>query len=64
MRRRKLTQKKFLTQLGILERAEILSKNMAFSEKADIKSGTSVYSSNTVHIACPDLDELDSDFGF
>ena len=30
------TQKKFLTQLGILERAEIFSKNMAFSEKADI----------------------------
>jgi len=30
------TQKKFLTKLGILERAEILSKNMPFSEKADI----------------------------
>ena len=30
------TQKKFLTKLGILERAEILSKNMLFSEKADI----------------------------
>jgi cyclopropane-fatty-acyl-phospholipid synthase len=29
-------QKKFLTKLGILERAEILSKNMPFSEKADI----------------------------
>jgi len=30
------TQKKFLTKLGILDRAEILSKNMPFSEKADI----------------------------
>jgi NADH dehydrogenase [ubiquinone] 1 alpha subcomplex assembly factor 7 len=30
------TQKNFLTKLGILERAEILSKNMPFSEKADI----------------------------
>ena len=30
------TQKKFLTNLGILERAEILSKNMRFTEKADI----------------------------
>ena len=30
------TQKKFLTKLGILERAEILSKNMPFSQKADI----------------------------
>ena len=30
------TQKKFLTKLGIFERAEILSKNMSFSEKADI----------------------------
>ena len=30
------TQKKFLTKLGILERAEILSKNMPFSKKADI----------------------------
>jgi NADH dehydrogenase [ubiquinone] 1 alpha subcomplex assembly factor 7 len=30
------TQKKFLIKLGILERAEILSKNMSFSEKADI----------------------------
>ncbi len=30
------TQKKFLTKLGILNRAEILSKNMAFSKKADI----------------------------
>ena len=29
-------QKKFLTKLGILERAEILSKKMPFSEKADI----------------------------
>jgi len=30
------TQKKFLTKLGILDRAEMLSKNMLFSEKADI----------------------------
>ena len=30
------TQKKFLTKLGIFERAEILSKNMPFSKKADI----------------------------
>jgi cyclopropane-fatty-acyl-phospholipid synthase len=30
------TQKKFLTKLGILHRAEILSKNMPFSKKADI----------------------------
>ena len=30
------TQKKFLTNLGILDRAEILSKNIPFSEKADI----------------------------
>jgi len=30
------TQKKFLTKLGILDRAEILSKNMSFSEKANI----------------------------
>ena len=30
------TQGEFLTQLGILERAEILSKKMLFSEKADI----------------------------
>jgi len=30
------TQNKFLTKLGILERAEILSKNMSFSKKADI----------------------------
>jgi len=30
------TQQKFLTKLGILERAEILSKNMPFSKKADI----------------------------
>ena len=30
------TQKKFLTKLGILKRAEILSKNMSFSKKADI----------------------------
>ena len=30
------TQKKFLTKLGILDRAEILSKNIPFSKKADI----------------------------
>ena len=30
------TQKKFLTKLGILDRAEILSKNIPFTEKADI----------------------------
>jgi len=30
------TQKKFLSKLGILNRAEILSKNMSFNEKADI----------------------------
>ena len=30
------TQKKFLTKLGILERAEILSKNLPFSKKADM----------------------------
>ena len=30
------SQKKFLTRLGILGRAEILSKNMPFSQKADI----------------------------
>ena len=30
------TQKKFLTKLGILTRAEILSKNMPFSKKADM----------------------------
>jgi NADH dehydrogenase [ubiquinone] 1 alpha subcomplex assembly factor 7 len=30
------TQKKFLLKLGILDRAEILSKNMPFSKKADI----------------------------
>ena len=30
------TQKKFLTRLGILRRAEILSKNMLFSKKADM----------------------------
>ena len=29
-------QKNFLTKLGILDRAEIISKNMQFSEKADI----------------------------
>ena len=30
------TQKKFLLKLGILERAEILSKNLSFSKKTDI----------------------------
>lgn len=30
------TQAKFLTKLGILNRAEILSKNLPFSKKADI----------------------------
>ena len=30
------TQRRFLTKLGILNRAEILSKNMLFSKKADI----------------------------
>tara|TARA_B100000780_G_scaffold216605_1_gene155956 strand:+ start:603 stop:1649 length:1047 start_codon:yes stop_codon:yes gene_type:complete len=30
------TQKKFLTKLGILQRAEIVSRNMKFSKKADI----------------------------
>ena len=30
------TQRSFLTKLGILDRAEILSKNIPFSEKADI----------------------------
>ena len=30
------TQKKFLTTLGISQRAEILSKNLPFSKKADI----------------------------
>ena len=30
------TQKKFLTSLGINQRAEILSKNLPFSKKADI----------------------------
>ena len=30
------TQKKFLTKLGIMERAEILTKNMPFNKKADI----------------------------
>ena len=30
------SQKKFLTRLGILKRAEIVSKNMPFSKKADI----------------------------
>jgi NADH dehydrogenase [ubiquinone] 1 alpha subcomplex assembly factor 7 len=32
----KTTQKEFLTRLGILNRAEILSKNMLFSNKADM----------------------------
>ena len=30
------TQKKFLTNLGIFQRAELLAKNRKFSEKADI----------------------------
>ena len=30
------TQKKFLTKLGILDRAQILSRNMSFSKKADM----------------------------
>ena len=30
------TQKNFLISLGILKRAEILSKNMTFSKKADM----------------------------
>ena len=30
------TQKQFLTKLGILKRAEILSKNLSFSKKADM----------------------------
>ena len=30
------TQKKFLTKLGIIQRAEILAKNLKFSKKADI----------------------------
>jgi cyclopropane-fatty-acyl-phospholipid synthase len=30
------TQKEFLTKLGILKRAEILSRNMQFSKKADM----------------------------
>ena len=30
------TQKKFLTKLGILKRAEILSRNILFSKKADM----------------------------
>ena len=30
------TQKKFLTKIGILKRAEIISKNILFSKKADI----------------------------
>ena len=29
-------QKKFLTKMGIIERAEIISKNQTFSKKADI----------------------------
>ena len=29
------TQKKFLTSMGILRRAEIIAKNMIFSKKAD-----------------------------
>ena len=30
------TQKYFLTKLGIIQRAEIISKNLQFSKKADI----------------------------
>ena len=30
------SQKNFLTNLGILKRAEIISKNLPFSKKADI----------------------------
>ena len=30
------TQKEFLTKIGILKRAEILSKNIPFSKKADM----------------------------
>ena len=30
------TQKKFLIKMGILQRAEILSKNLTFSKKSDI----------------------------
>ncbi len=30
------TQREFLLKLGILERAEIISKNMSFSKKSDI----------------------------
>ena len=30
------SQKKFLTSMGILQRAEILSKNIPFSKKADL----------------------------
>ena len=30
------TQKYFLTKLGIVQRAEIISKNLQFSKKADI----------------------------
>ena len=29
-------QKKFLTRMGILQRAEIVSKNIAFAQKADL----------------------------
>ena len=29
-------QKKFLTSMGILQRAEIISKNIPFSKKADL----------------------------
>ena len=31
-----ITQKEFLTNLGIIKRAEILSRNMSFSKKADM----------------------------
>ena len=30
------SQKNFLTKLGIMQRAEILAKNLKFSKKADI----------------------------
>ncbi len=33
---KKTSQKKFLLNLGILNRAEIISKNLPFSKKADI----------------------------
>ena len=33
---RSTNQKKFLTNMGILQRAEIISKNIVFSKKADL----------------------------